>query len=291
MSTSDTSSIYFIRVRGRVLGPYSVAQLRALRGRGQFSRANEISTDRLTWQSAAAIENLFGGAAKQTGPVPGEATAAPPTAVPGGSPPSRTVHPVWHYAVGSEQYGPVTLLELRGLVTSGQLTADDLVWKEGLADWTPVSDVGELNAVKKPNLTTATPQQFSAPAALLNFCYACGTPTDARAEVCPQCGVRQSPRTGAGDKDRMTAALALSSLDGLSLEHGAGDRDRMTAALLAFFLGGLGVHHFYLGNTLLGVLYLLFCWTFVPAIIAFIEFVVFLCMSDVKFAAKYGKRG
>ena len=64
----------------------------------------------------------------------------------------------------------------------------------------------------------------------------------------------------------------------------------MTAALLAFFLGGLGVHHFYLGNTLLGVLYLLFCWTFIPAIIAFIEFVVFLCMSDAKFAAKYGKR-
>jgi TM2 domain-containing membrane protein YozV len=32
----------------------------------------------------------------------------------------------------------------------------------------------------------------------------------------------------------------------------------------------------------------LFCWTFIPAIIAFIEFIVYLCMSDESFSAKYG---
>ncbi len=59
------------------------------------------------------------------------------------------------------------------------------------------------------------------------------------------------------------------------------------AALLALFLGGVGVHHFYLGRPILGVICLLFCWTFIPAIIAFIEALVLLCMSDQTFQSKY----
>lgn len=65
-------------------------------------------------------------------------------------------------------------------------------------------------------------------------------------------------------------------------------KSRIAAALLAFFLGGFGVHRFYLGQVGLGVLYLLFFWTFIPSIIAFVEFIIFLVMSDEAFAAKYG---
>jgi TM2 domain-containing membrane protein YozV len=44
-----------------------------------------------------------------------------------------------------------------------------------------------------------------------------------------------------------------------------------TAVLLALFLGGLGSHKFYLGKTVAGILYLLFCWTTIPAWIALFE--------------------
>jgi TM2 domain-containing membrane protein YozV len=44
-----------------------------------------------------------------------------------------------------------------------------------------------------------------------------------------------------------------------------------TAMLLALFLGGIGAHKFYLGQPGLGVLYLIFSWTFIPAIVSFIE--------------------
>ncbi|MCV6037348.1 TM2 domain-containing protein, partial [Escherichia coli] len=60
------------------------------------------------------------------------------------------------------------------------------------------------------------------------------------------------------------------------------------SSFLAFFLGGFGVHKFYLGKIGQGFLYLIFCWTFIPAIIAFIEFIIYLCDSDEKFARKYG---
>ncbi len=47
--------------------------------------------------------------------------------------------------------------------------------------------------------------------------------------------------------------------------------------VLAFFLGGIGIHKFYAGKIGTGILYILFCWTFIPSIIAFVEFIVALC--------------
>jgi len=64
-------------------------------------------------------------------------------------------------------------------------------------------------------------------------------------------------------------------------------KSKFTAALLAFFLGGLGIHRFYLNQNKLGLLYLLFCWTFIPAFIALIDFFIFIFMSEDNFNYKY----
>jgi TM2 domain-containing membrane protein YozV len=96
------------------------------------------------------------------------------------------------------------------------------------------------------------------------FCRACGRPINAAAPLCPGCGAPQA-RTG----------------------DGSGDKSRTAAVLLAIFLGGLGAHKFYLGHPILGILYILFCWTFIPSILGLIEAVIYLCMSDASFARKY----
>ncbi|MGG7439901.1 TM2 domain-containing protein [Chryseobacterium arthrosphaerae] len=67
-------------------------------------------------------------------------------------------------------------------------------------------------------------------------------------------------------------------------------KSKSTAALLAFFLGGLGIHRFYLGQNIMGILYLVFCWTFIPALIAFFDFFVFISMSESRFNYKYNPR-
>lgn len=61
-----------------------------------------------------------------------------------------------------------------------------------------------------------------------------------------------------------------------NLPNGKKPVNKIAYCLLAFFLGGLGVHKFYAGKVGLGIVYLIFCWTTIPGIIAFIEFIIAL---------------
>lgn len=64
-------------------------------------------------------------------------------------------------------------------------------------------------------------------------------------------------------------------------------KNRTTAALLALFLGGLGMHKFYLGKWVQGLIYLFFCWTFVPAVISLAEAIMLFMKSDAEFQLAY----
>jgi TM2 domain-containing membrane protein YozV/ribosomal protein L40E len=121
------------------------------------------------------------------------------------------------------------------------------------------------------------------PVATLNpnkkHCFACAAILDIRAELCPRCGIRQPALPG------MPGSTALTVQGARPLARTT--KNKTTAGVFALVLGGLGIHKFYLGQTAAGIVYLLFCWTFIPAFIAFIEGLIFLTMSDEAFAEKY----
>lgn len=94
------------------------------------------------------------------------------------------------------------------------------------------------------------------------YCSGCGIILHKDAYQCPKCG---APQAGA-----------------------LGQKNRVLAIVLALLLGGIGAHKFYLGRIGWGILYLLFCWTFIPQLIAFIEAIIYITMSDQAFAQKYG---
>jgi TM2 domain-containing membrane protein YozV len=62
-------------------------------------------------------------------------------------------------------------------------------------------------------------------------------------------------------------------------------KDKTITAILALFVGGFGIHRFYLRQNGQGLLYLVFFWTAIPAIVAFVDCIGFLIMD--KFNAKY----
>lgn len=63
-------------------------------------------------------------------------------------------------------------------------------------------------------------------------------------------------------------------------------KSKIAAGILGIFLGGIGVHKFYLGKVGMGILYLLFCWTGIPALVGFIEGIIYLCSNDENFQLK-----
>ena len=78
---------------------------------------------------AGAMNNMMGGINQQTAP----------GAVP---PPIPTV--AYHVAVNGQATGPFDISVLAQMATVGQLTADSLVWKNGMAQWAKAGTVDEL---------------------------------------------------------------------------------------------------------------------------------------------------
>lgn len=52
--------------------------------------------------------------------------------------------PVWYYARGESEQGPISTAQIKALAAAGALKRDDLVWKEGMPNWLPASDVEDL---------------------------------------------------------------------------------------------------------------------------------------------------
>ncbi len=67
----------------------------------------------------------------------------------------------WHYARQGQQFGPVSGEQLRQLAASGQLQPGDMVWKQGMAAWSPASSVQGLFAAPAQPVT---PSSAPAPA-------------------------------------------------------------------------------------------------------------------------------
>ena len=64
-------------------------------------------------------------------------------------------------------------------------------------------------------------------------------------------------------------------------------KNKTVTAILALLLGTFGVHRFYLGQLLYGIIYLILGFTGIGTLLAVIDFVIFLLMSDAEFDQKY----
>ncbi len=63
-------------------------------------------------------------------------------------------------------------------------------------------------------------------------------------------------------------------------------KSKTVAGILAILLGSVGAHKFYMGKYGMGILYLLFCTTYIPAIIGIVEGIMYLTESEEKFESR-----
>jgi TM2 domain-containing membrane protein YozV len=109
------------------------------------------------------------------------------------------------------------------------------------------------------------------------FCHACAATIDARAEICPKCGVRQHlPPSGSADPALKKAA-----------------NDKLVAGVCGIMLGSMGVHKFILGYTTQGIIMaavtVLTCGigAMATGLIGLIEGIIYLTKSDEEFYETY----
>lgn len=273
---------YHVRLQGRCLGPYTLDRIRQMTRKGEVGRTHEVSTDGLSWAPATSFPEIFERsspvAAQRSGPEAAPMAAAVVVAPTPSAPPSD--EPQWYCDRGGSAHGPVPRTHLVAMIQRGEILTNSFVFKEGTAAWVLAGEAPELQAAFQPNGPAVGQPGLNA------FCRECGAAVSHKAFMCPKCGAP----TGAADLP-MPSSQPLQftfPVTAPAASRHAGDRKSKTvAAILALFFGGFGIHHFYLGNAGLGILYILFFWTLIPAFVALIEAIMYLCMSDADFDRKF----
>lgn len=125
MTSPASDQLYYVRSGKKVLGPFDTEQLQELRAGGRLRATYEVSSDCENWRPVADVLDK---------PQPPAETGSTGTA-PTGS---------WFYAYEGEQHGPITRIALRDLIAAGRLTANDLVWRDGMGEWTAIRDIADL---------------------------------------------------------------------------------------------------------------------------------------------------
>ena len=114
--------------------------------------------------------------------------------------------------------------------------------------------------------------QCGCPPAIGNkYCQDCGAETLENAIMCVKCGSGLR-RGGTGSYPGQSQGIQKSTL-----------------CIFALLLGGGGGHKFYSGNWGWGILYLIFCWTFIPGIIAIVELIRYLTLDETSIQQAYQK--
>ena len=136
---SADSGQYFVRRRGRVMGPFDIRRLERMLRRGNLNRGDQCSTDRREWSKLEDLEELF-PPAKVEEPAAGPGEQLVDTTGSTTSPAEAD----WYYHHQGLEKGPVSEADIKRLVSEGVLAPADSVWKDGMADWEPVGSVFAL---------------------------------------------------------------------------------------------------------------------------------------------------
>ena len=124
-----------------------------------------------------------------------------------------------------------------------------------------------------------------------NKCPQCGAPIDPGATECKFCGEKLAVQQAAQQVQQPQPQVVIQQaapqqvyVTGINPSWPI--KNKIAAGLLGIFFGAIGVHKFYMGKIGMGILYLCFCWTGIPAIVGFIEGIIYLCSNDENFQLK-----
>ena len=67
---------------------------------------------------------------------------------------------MWYYSQNNQQLGPVPEEQIKSMLRAASLSSSSLVWKEGMTDWKPVTEIPELAIA----INASAPSAYTPPA-------------------------------------------------------------------------------------------------------------------------------
>ena len=116
----------------------------------KLSEAEKSKADAIANVFQQAIKGQQDAVAQMIG---GLAAAHTPTRPPAAPPPLATAGAEWHVVAREGQSGPHSVQQVQAMVQRGQLAADALVWKTGMAGWIALAECVDFSGI----LATAPP--------------------------------------------------------------------------------------------------------------------------------------
>jgi len=206
---------------------------------------------------------------------------------------------MWYVSRKGKRLGPVSQDDLVAHIKNGKIKGTDLVWSEGMSDWTPAKEVSifrslfsafppeaPLMRIKTDELDILDEEQVPSVAekprnkrlaSFDKFCTACGELLHKHAVICPKCGVEQRRAYQSPNHTKTTP-------------------NRTAAIIFALFLGGFGIHRFYIGQPGFGIVYLLITlfsglllWPII-VLVNVVEAIAWACMSEDEWELHFGPK-
>ena len=126
MSVQDER--FYVRFKGRVLGPLTREKTLELAKRGQITKQHELSPDGAAWKQAHEFPGFFTtdrAVANQTAVREKQPEASAPEA------PTEE----WYAHFNNSNQGPVDLKGMKNWIASGMVNKETMIWKPGMSDW------------------------------------------------------------------------------------------------------------------------------------------------------------
>ena len=125
--------MFYVRIRGQVLGPLEEKQVVNLVRQGQLGRMNEISTDQRQWIRADEFEQFFPKLQLKRKPPLLDATGLPKNDTQAETPPTGAASTViaWYFSDdGKTGSGPFPQSDIEQMIRQGKITGRTILWND-----------------------------------------------------------------------------------------------------------------------------------------------------------------
>ena len=119
---------FYVRFKGRVLGPLTREKTLELAKRGQITKQHELSPDGVAWKKADEFPGFFTSeraVANQTAVREKQQEVSAPDV------PSEE----WYAHFNNSNQGPVDLKGMKNWIASGKVNKETMIWRPGMSEW------------------------------------------------------------------------------------------------------------------------------------------------------------